>query len=738
MRSFADKERTDENALTQAVDDLRRTHASLELQNMRFNAAINNMNHGLAMFDGQRRLIVCNAQYAAVYGLPAELAQPGTSQQAILKHRIAAGLCGHKNPQQYVRNRVSVADKGEANTSLLELADGRTLLIKHQPMPDGGWVSTHQDVTAERQAQNDLAAALANIRETNKRLERQNLHFDAALNNISQGICMFDSHERLIVCNRRYREMYGLDAELSQPGTTYGQILDYQAAGKHIADRADYRTMHRAIVAHGEPTETMCEFMDGRVYSVAHQPMTDGGWVATHQDITERRRSAARIEHMARHDVLTDLPNRALLRERLHEALAGQARTNKDVAMLCLDLDHFKAVNDTLGHQIGDALLKMIAQRLRLTARRSDTVARLGGDEFAVLMPSASPKQASALACRIIDVVGRPYEVDGHRLNSGVSVGIAMATSDGDNPDQLLRSSDMALYRAKADGRGTYRFFEPEMDACMQARRLLELDLRQALKAGEFELYYQPLVMAGTGQISGFEALLRWHHPSRGLVPPMEFIPVAEEIGLIVPLGDWVLRQACQDAANWPEDIRVAVNMSPIQFKNRKLIPTIASALAHSGISASRLEIEITESVLLCENESTLATLHQLRGLGVRISMDDFGTGYSSLSYLRSFPFDKIKIDRSFVTDFDKKSDCATIVKAMVALGANLGMTTTAEGVETKEEFERLRSEGCTEVQGYLFSAPQPATEILDLLNTGKVLPRGIRTDDARMAESAG
>jgi predicted signal transduction protein with EAL and GGDEF domain len=367
----------------------------------------------------------------------------------------------------------------------------------------------------------------------------------------------------------------------------------------------------------------------------------------------------------------------------------------------------------------------MIAQRLRLTARKSDTVARLGGDEFAVLMPSASPKQASALACRIIDVVGRPYEVDGHRLNSGVSVGIAMATSEGNDPDQLLRSSDIALYRAKADGRGTYRFFEPEMDARMQARRLLELDLRQALKAGEFELYYQPLVMTKTGKISGFEALLRWHHPRRGLVPPMEFIPVAEEIGLIVPLGDWVLRQACQDAASWPEDVRVAVNMSPIQFRNRKLIPAVVSALKHTGISASRLEIEITESVLLYENEATLATLHQLRDLGVRISMDDFGTGYSSLSYLRSFPFDKIKIDRSFVTELDKKADCATIVKAMVSLGANLGMTTTAEGVETKEEFERLRSEGCTEVQGYLFSAPRPVTEILDLFSTGSVLPRG-------------
>jgi diguanylate cyclase (GGDEF)-like protein/PAS domain S-box-containing protein len=434
-------------------------------------------------------------------------------------------------------------------------------------------------------------------------------------------------------------------------------------------------------------------------------------------DVTERKQAEARIAYMAHHDALTDLPNRVLFHERLDELLARVRRSGENLAVHCLDLDHFKGVNDTLGHPIGDELLKTVAQRLRGCLRDSDLVARLGGDEFAVVQwPVSSPTEASAMATLLIDVVSKPYEVHGHEFVVGASIGIALAPHDGDTADVLLRNADMALYRAKAEGRGTAHFFEPEMDRRIQARRMLELDLRKAFANGEFELYYQPLISLNTNAVSGFEALLRWHHPERGMVPPIEFIPLAEEIGLIVPLGEWVLRTACAEAIRWPGDFKVAVNLSPAQFRSRGVIKAVLTALAYSRLPADRLELEITESVLLGETDANLATLHQLREIGVRISMDDFGTGYSSLSYLRCFPFDKIKIDRSFVSELSERPDCLAIIRAVAGLGLSLGIATTAEGIETREQLERVRAEGCTEVQGYLFSAPRPASELGDLM----------------------
>jgi len=433
-------------------------------------------------------------------------------------------------------------------------------------------------------------------------------------------------------------------------------------------------------------------------------------------DVTQRRRAEARVNHMARHDALTNLPNRVLFREKMEDALVRVSR-GENLAVLCLDLDHFKSVNDTLGHSIGDALLRAVSGRLMQCLRDTDTVSRFGGDEFAIIQePIEQPQDASALARRIIEAIAAPYDIDGHQMVIGTSIGIAIAPGDGIKSDELLKNADLALYRAKSDGRGTHRFFEPDMDARMQARRTLELDLRKALVAGEFELFYQPLVNLESGAITTCEALLRWHHPERGLVSPAEFIPLAEELGLIVPLGEWVVRQACEQATSWPVHIKVAVNLSPVQFRSRNLVQAITLALASSGLSPSRLELEITESVLLQDNEATLASLHQLKSLGIRISMDDFGTGYSSLSYLRSFPFDKIKIDQSFIRDLASREDCLAIVRAVTGLGANLGMTTTAEGVETGEQVAKLRAEGCTEVQGYLFSPPIPAREVDPLL----------------------
>ncbi|MCP4615926.1 MAG: EAL domain-containing protein [Bradyrhizobium sp.] len=440
------------------------------------------------------------------------------------------------------------------------------------------------------------------------------------------------------------------------------------------------------------------------------------GYLVAVVDITERRNAEARIAHMAHHDGLTNLPNRDFYAERLRQAL--ERAEGKHVAVLCVDLDLFKNVNDSFGHPTGDRLLKDVAERLRAEVRGDNVAARLGGDEFAIVLASGvSPNEASDIADRVIKVLSAPYDIDGIEVVVGASIGIALSPGGGTTSEELMRNADMALYRAKSDGGGMHRFFEPEMDRQAQKRRDMERDLRAAFANGEFELHYQPLVDIAANRVSGFESLLRWRRPDKGMVSPAEFIPVAEDIGLIVAIGEWVLREACTEAANWPSDIKVAVNLSPVQFRSRNLVQAVVSALAHSGLSPRRLELEITESVFLAETEANVATLHQLRELGVRISMDDFGTGYSSLSYLRSFPFDKIKIDRSFVKDLAKRSDCLAIVRAISGLGRSLNITTTAEGVETKDQLDWLRAEGCDEVQGFLFSAARPAGEIEKLLS---------------------
>jgi diguanylate cyclase (GGDEF)-like protein/PAS domain S-box-containing protein len=441
------------------------------------------------------------------------------------------------------------------------------------------------------------------------------------------------------------------------------------------------------------------------------------GYLVAVVDITERRKAEARIAHMAHHDGLTNLPNRELYQDCLKQALEQAEPRHQRVAVLCVDLDLFKNVNDSFGHPMGDRLLKQVADRLRSEVRGNNLVARLGGDEFAIILASdVSPKEASGFATRLIQILSAGYDIDGIEVVIGASIGIALSPGDGTTSEELMRNADMALYRAKSDGGGVHRFFEREMDRQAQRRRDMEVDLRRAFANGEFELHYQPLVDIAADRISGFESLLRWRHPEKGMISPAEFIPVAEDIGLIAPLGEWVLREACGEAVKWPADIKVAVNLSPVQFRSRNLVQVVISALANSGLSPTRLELEITESLFLAETEANLAILHQLRELGVSISMDDFGTGYSSLSYLRSFPFDKIKIDRSFIKDLAERSDCVAIVRAISGLGRSLNITTTAEGVETIDQLDWLRAEGCNEVQGFLFSAAKPAAEVEALL----------------------
>jgi diguanylate cyclase (GGDEF)-like protein/PAS domain S-box-containing protein len=485
---------------------------------------------------------------------------------------------------------------------------------------------------------------------------------------------------------------------------THGEALQ-QAGDAYRSSRT-----WRHLKAYGSEIE---------VLTFGRRVLFDGrdGYLVAIVDITERRRAEARIAYMAHHDGLTNLPNREFFQERLKQALEQAEPAHKRVAVLCVDLDLFKNVNDSFGHPIGDRLLKQVAERLRSEVRVNNIAARLGGDEFAVILAAAaSPNEASDYAVRLIKLLSAGYDIDGMEVVIGASIGIALSPGDGETSEELMRNADMALYRAKEDGGGVHRFFEKEMDQQAQKRRDMELDLRRALAGGEFELHYQPLVDISADKISGFESLLRWRHPEKGMISPAEFIPIAEDIGLIMPLGEWVLREACNEAVKWPTDVKVAVNLSPVQFRSRNLVQVVISALAQSGLSPKRLELEITESIFLAETEANLAILHQLRELGVRISMDDFGTGYSSLSYLRSFPFDKIKIDRSFVKDLAERPDCVAIVRAISGLGRSLNITTTAEGVETIDQFDWLRAEGCNEVQGFLFSAARPAAEVAELL----------------------
>jgi diguanylate cyclase (GGDEF)-like protein len=456
--------------------------------------------------------------------------------------------------------------------------------------------------------------------------------------------------------------------------------------------------------------------LDGRTIAVHQQPMRDGGWVATHEDITERRRAEEHIAFLARHDALTGLPNRSLLLERIGRARVHAGR-GASYAVLFLDLDRFKSVNDTLGHAAGDELLRMVAARLLVTVRDGDTVARLGGDEFVVLQATLqTPDSAAVLAERIIKTLGAPYKIGGHDVLIGVSVGIDVATSDRILPEDLLKNADMALYTAKGAGRGTFRFFETDMDTDVHNRQNLERDLRHAIDRGEFELHYQPIVNVVSGLVCGFEALLRWNHPVRGLVWPHEFIGLAEECGLIIPIGAWLLGQACREIAEFPDDIRVAVNLSPVQFRAANFVDIVRDALATSGLAPSRLELEITESVLLQSNERNLTVMNQLQASGIRVVMDDFGVGYSSLSYLRRFRFGRIKIDPSFIKDISTNDEAVYVVRAILGLCRDLGIRTTAEGVETADQLAILVAEGCSELQGYLFSRPRPASHIAELI----------------------
>jgi diguanylate cyclase (GGDEF)-like protein len=531
------------------------------------------------------------------------------------------------------------------------------------------------------------------------------------------GVFMCSADGVIQICNDHYLNMYKFDPAIVRPGMNIHQWIKYRKdTGQFDGDVDLYCDNIFKAVARRESTNVYLETPDSRTIHILMQPFASGGgWVVTHEDVTKHKLAEAQIAHMAHHDALTGLPNRTHLLTQLRQALRWVARGQK-LAVLFLDLDNFKGINDTLGHPVGDELLKTVANRLRACARETDIVARLGGDEFVVIQtPIEDPADAAAFALRIREALTAPCELGDHQIVIDTSIGIAISPNDGTHPLILLKNADMALYGAKAAGRGTSRFFEREMDERMHERRTLELELRRAFVNGEFELHYQPLVMLDGGKIASLEALLRWNHPTRGFVPPDSFIPLTEEIGLITRIGEWVIRTACAEAVTWPDDIMVYVNVSPVQFRDQNLVQIVTNALAASGLQGHRLGIEITEGVLMDQTETALGTLHRLRALGVKIAMDDFGTGYSSLSYLQKFPFDKIKIDHSFISGLSQNEEASAIVRAVTGLAASFHMATTAEGVETEEQREMVRSLGCTEMQGYLFSRARPAGELFDL-----------------------
>ncbi len=612
---------------------------------------------------------------------------------------------------------------------VIETGRSKLLIEEPQTTPDGKAITLLTSKVPLRDSNGEVFGVLGTYLDVTERarlkddLEARNAQFDAALNNMAQGLLMYDRDSKLIISNRRFADLFGLlweDWKTACLGTTIQETMHLVNESTHVTEKNPVQLLAevRALLKRGNGGQIIFDRTDGKTFSCLTAPMANGGFVVTFEDITQQRQTEQKIYHMAHHDALTGLLNRTVFYDQM-ERLLARTPSKRQFALISLDLDHFKAVNDTFGHPIGDKLLQAAAERMRSSVHETDIVARLGGDEFAIVQVSfEKPADATALARRLIESVSMPYQVDGHQIVVGTSIGISIAPNDGQSPDQLTKNADLALYRCKADGGGLYRFFEAEMDARMQERRALELDLRKALVSSQFTLEFQPIVTLKTGRVTACEALIRWRHPDRGLVPPLNFIPIAEETGLIIPIGEWVLERACLDATKWPDDISVTVNLSPVQLRSSELVRVVKGALAKSGLAARRLELEITELVLIEDSDGALAVLNQLKELGVSVAMDDFGTGYSSLGYLRRFPFDRIKIDQSFVRDLPKNRESLAILRAVVGLGRSLNIVTTAEGVETQNQIDVLRDEGCIDIQGYFFSQPKSAADVSGLLNS--------------------
>ncbi len=669
-----------------AIEEARKSHERLR-------EAINILPQGIVFLDDQGRYILWNKKYAEIYHRSSDLFKPGAKLADTIRIGVERGdypeAIGRE--EEWIAGRLAkLTQPGERHEQ--KLADGRVILIEERLTEDGGVIGLRVDITELKQ------------REASFRLL-----FDS--NPVPMIVCALDG-EHVLAVNDAAVGHYGFSREEFEKLT----IKSLQAFDSDAPWAGDITSEERAVRTwkHVKADGTL---IDLAIYSRNLVYNGRSAVLLALMDITERKRAEARLAFLAQHDGLTGLPNRNLLHQQMDEILLHTRRSAEKAAVLVLGLDNFKSVNDTLGHGVGDKLLRAVAKRLRSTLRDEDVLARLNSDEFAIIQTGLTrPEDVVLLSRRLLEAIGDPYLLDGQSVVIGATIGIAMAPSDGDDSEKLLKNADMALTRAKTESRGTFSFFEAGMDARAQSRRKIEVELRDAIQHDVLKPHYQPLVDLSSGRITGFEALVRWPHPDRGMVSPGEFIPVAEETGLINALGVMMLRRSCTDAAQWPDDVRVAVNLSPAQFRTSNLLSIVMDTLKQSGLSPRRLELEITETLLLEKSSQVLASLHALRALGVRISMDDFGTGYSSLSYLRSFPFDKIKVDQSFVRGLDSNRDAQAIIRSIASLGKGLGVTITAEGVETEAELSCLRAEGCHEGQGFLFSRARPNVEIVELL----------------------
>lgn len=689
----------------QLIRQHRESQERLEEEKQRLDTAVNNMTQGLILYDASARIVVCNQRYMDLYGLSHEAVKPGSNFFDVIRYRKQIGSF-KGDVDEFCSKVLGNVASGQVTRSVLESADGRAVLIINRPLAQGGWVATMEDITERRELEQER--------------DRNYAFLLQIIDHIPSQITVKDARDRRYVLVNRVAEVqFGLSRK-EIVGKTAVEIFPKKSADIIAVDDDKALQSETGLFLDEHAWESQGlgpRFITSKRFRIKDQTGEARYIINVVDDVTDRRRASEKIAHLAHFDALTDLPNRVLFRERVDRELQ-RARTGDQFALLYIDIDEFKGINDTLGHHVGDELLKMVAARLKDCARESDVVARLGGDEFAVVQTDVqNPSDVVEFVTRIHEAIREPYYCLGHQLSTDASIGIAVAPQDGNDLEELIKNADLAMYGAKSDGRRTYRFFEPAMDARARSRLAMQQDLRQALVEGGFEIHYQPFVGLRDDKIAGCEALLRWRHPERGMISPAEFIPIAEDSGMIVDLGEWVLRTACAEAASWPRDVRLAVNVSPVQLKCRTLPLKIAGALATSGLPANRLEIEITEAVLIRDDETALSILHQLREIGVRIALDDFGTGYSSLSYLKRFPFDKIKIDRCFVADVAEADSSAAIVQAVVNIAAARHMTTTAEGVETSEQREKLRALGCTEMQGYLFSAAKPGAEVRRLLD---------------------